>query len=215
MARFSTRRAAGAVLVAVSAIVLRPELVGHVTIDKLGKLQQWADSAPLNNGACVVEYAANACEDVAVHFDSSTVFAACGDPRGRTKWYPPAGQRDAAGRPEASFREQLFKHDIKTGKTTELKIEGVEGDFVTHGIDVWPSAHDPTTVHIFAVRHTRGGDSVSIFSHKLGTDTVTLVKDVKHSNIYTANGVAATGPLYVIYVPFSWQYSFLLTVRLQ
>jgi arylesterase / paraoxonase len=50
-------------------------------------------------------------------------------------------------------------------------------------------------IYIFAVRHARGGDSISIFSHQLGSDTVKLVKDVKHSGIKTANSVAAVGPL--------------------
>ncbi|CAK7203348.1 hypothetical protein SEUCBS139899_006081 [Sporothrix eucalyptigena] len=193
-------RVASAVIVATTAILFRQSLLdqaahlaGHVTIDKASKLQQWATSAPLNNGACVVDYTANACEDVVIHTASGTVFAACGDPRGRTQWYPPAGQRNAAGR--ASYLEQLFKHDIVSGKTTELQIKGIDGDFVTHGIDIWSSPTDPSTIHIFAVRHTRQGDSISIFSHTLGTDTVALLKDVKHPNIKTANGVAATGPL--------------------
>lgn len=153
MGVFSSHRVAGAVLVATVAAFFRQLLVdqvaglaGHMNIDKAGKLQRWADSPPLNNGACVVEYAANACEDVVVHFASSTVFAACGDPRGRAQWYPPAGQRNARGRTEASFRELLFKHDIKTGQTTELRVEGLEGDFVTHGIDLWASPTDPSKV---------------------------------------------------------------------
>ncbi|ERS97294.1 hypothetical protein HMPREF1624_06626 [Sporothrix schenckii ATCC 58251] len=214
MVTVSSRRIAAAVAVAAAAaaaVFVPPVLValadqvaaaaGHMHIDKAGRLQQWAASRPLNNGACVVETAANACEDVVVHAASSTVFAACGDPRGRAHWYPPAGQRDARGRLAvgSSFRETLFKHDLQSGVTTELRIEGVEGDFVTHGVDIWSSPDDPSTIHIFAVRHTRTGDSVSIFSHKLGTDTVVLVRDVRHPNIKTANGVAAVG-LFEFYV---------------
>ncbi|CAK7267424.1 hypothetical protein SEPCBS119000_002539 [Sporothrix epigloea] len=199
MGSFSSRRAAVAVLVAAAAATVfrypLASLAGHLVIDKAGKLQQWADSAPLNNGACVVDATANACEDVVVHAPSGTVFAACGDPRARTQWFPPAGQRNARGRAAlAGFREQLFQHDLATGKTTELLLEGVDGDFVTHGIDIWSSPTDPSLVHIFAVRHTRSGDSVSIFAHTLGTHTATLVADVKHGNIKTANGVAAVGP---------------------
>ncbi|KAL1862861.1 hypothetical protein VTK73DRAFT_6600 [Phialemonium thermophilum] len=190
--------------------------IGRVHIDK-SKLVRWADSPALNNGACVVDQTADACEDVVVHFASSTAFVACGDPRGRTYWYPPAGQRDAAGRAAvSSFREKLFKHDIKTGKTVELELRGVDGDFVTHGLDLWASPEDPTKVHLFAVRHARDGDSISIFSHTLGTDVAELVRDVKHANIRTANGVAAVGELYVDPHPLSPlrcpMYSELLTV---
>ena len=46
-----------------------------------------------------------------------------------------------------------------------------------------------------AVRHARGDDAISIFSHTLGSDVVTLVKDVQHPTIKTPNGVAAVGPL--------------------
>ena len=50
-------------------------------------------------------------------------------------------------------------------------------------------------IHIFAVNHARSGDSISIFSHSLGSDSVQLVKDVKHPGIKNANGVAAAGRL--------------------
>ena len=195
----SRRMAIGAVLVAAAATVFQDNIAGfagHMTIDKAGKLQQWAGSGPFNNGACVVEASTNACEDVFVHAASGTVFVACGDPRGRTLWFPPAGPRNAKAREEAGgFREHLFKHNIAAGTTTELRLEGVEGDFVTHGIDVWSSPTDPSLVHIFAVRHTRAGDAISIFSHTLGTDTATLIRNVRHARIRAANGVAAVGPL--------------------
>ena len=168
MGVFSSHRVAGAVLVAAAAVFFRQVLVhhvaglaGHMNINKAGTLQRWADSPLFNNGACVVEYAANACEDVVVHFASSTVFAACGDPHGRAQWYPPAGQRNARGRAEASFREQLFKHDVKTGKTTELRVEGLKGDFVTHGIDLWSSPTDRSKVRT-SLQITRRYDRLTI-----------------------------------------------------
>lgn len=120
-------------------------LFGHVQIDS-SKLVHWANGPALNNEECVVNYAANACEDVKIHFGSNTAFLACGNPLERTHWYPPACVHDAASRSEASFREQLFKYDIKTGHTIELRIEGLEGDFVTHGIDLFQSPSDPSKV---------------------------------------------------------------------
>lgn len=134
---------ASALLAALVSIGLRNELLaltatvtGHLHIDS-SRLVHWENSTALNNGDCVVNHIANACEDVKIHFASSTAFLACGDPIGRTHWYPPACRHDAAARSEVSFREHLFKYDIKTGVTTELKVEGLEGDFVTHGIDLF------------------------------------------------------------------------------
>lgn len=54
---------------------------------------------------------------------------------------------------------------------------------------------DSEQIRIFAVNHARDGDSIAIFDHKLGSDVVELVKNVKHPNIKTANGVVARGPL--------------------
>ena len=112
-------------------------LVGREHIDP-AKLQRWADSAYLNNKHCIVNRAASACEDVIIHHASHTAFLACGNPIERTKWYPPAGPDAPAARSEASYRESLFSYDIVKGVTRELKIEGLEGDFVTHGLDVFP-----------------------------------------------------------------------------
>ncbi|KIW62736.1 hypothetical protein PV04_10873 [Phialophora macrospora] len=169
-------------------------LAGRVEIDKT-RLVRWENSSHLNNGDCRVIDTANACEDVKIHFPSKTAFLACGDPVERTHWYPCAGVRTVSLRAESSFREQLFKHDLKTGETTELHVKGLDGDFITHGIDILTFPEDPSQIHIFAVNHARSGDSIAIFSHKLGSDVVELVKNVKHPNIKTANGVAATGPL--------------------
>lgn len=121
--------------------------IGRVQIDPV-RLVRWENSTALNNGDCTVSELANACEDVKVHFASGTAFLACGDPLERTKWYPPACRHDVGARFETSFRESLFKHDIETGATTELRIEGLDGDFVTHGIDLYQSPSNPTKVGI-------------------------------------------------------------------
>ncbi|KAK2792875.1 hypothetical protein FQN52_002553 [Onygenales sp. PD_12] len=157
-------------------------------------LTRYSNHGPVNNQKCVVKYEANACEDVKIHFASSTAFIACGDPEGRSHWYPPSNARDAAGRSNETFREDLFKYDIKKGRTTKLRIEGLVGDFISHGIDVY-GLEGEDKVHIFAVNHGRGGDSVVILSHQLGSDSVQVVKEVRHQGIKTANGVAANGPL--------------------
>lgn len=169
-------------------------LLGRIHVNP-AEITRWANSSALNNGRCEVNYAANACEDVRIHFASNTAFLACGDPVGRTQWYPPACVHDVSKRSEESFRESIFKYDIRSKRTTELRIEGLEGDFVTHGIDIYNFPDDSKKIHLFAVKHARDGDSIAIFSHVLGTDVLQLVRDVKHPNIKTANGVVATGPL--------------------
>jgi len=170
------------------------KLAGRAYIDRT-RLVRWQNSTALNSDNCKVYHEANACEDVKIHFASSTAFLACGDPLERTHWYPCAGVRTVERRSETSFREFLFKHDLKTGKTSELDIRGLEGDFITHGIDIFPVAEDSSKIHIFAVNHARDGDSIAIFLHELGSNVVELVKNVKHANIKTANGVAAVGSL--------------------
>lgn len=120
-------------------------LVGRADIDKT-RLVKWSGSNPLNNGKCKVIQDANACEDVKIHYASNTAFLACGDPIERTHWYPCAGVRHPERRSEASFQEQLFKYDIKSGKTTELVLKGFDGDFITHGIDVYSFPDDPLKV---------------------------------------------------------------------
>ena len=120
-------------------------LAGRVDIDKT-RLVRWENSSALNNDNCRVIDTANACEDVKIHFPSKTAFLACGDPVERTHWYPCAGVRTVSLRKESSFREQLFKSDLRSGKTTELQIKGLEGDFITHGIDVYTFPEDPSRV---------------------------------------------------------------------
>ena len=119
-------------------------LLGRVTIPK-SQLLRWKDDEYLNNN-CIVHQTANACEDVKIHFASNTAFLACGDPKGRTAWYPGAGRHDAKNRQD--FREKLFNYDMKTKKTTELRIDGLEGDFVTHGLDVIDLPGDKSKVSL-------------------------------------------------------------------
>jgi len=138
----ASRFSSALIILVVAAVIytqstLLWKFVGRADIDK-GRLVKWENSKPLNNGKCQVIKEMNACEDVKIHYASNTAFVACGDPLERRNWYPCAGMRNAAGRSEASFREFLFKYDLKTGKSTQLELRGFEGDFITHGIDIFP-----------------------------------------------------------------------------
>jgi arylesterase/paraoxonase len=203
----------------VVAILYLPasELYSFRRVDRTSALSHYTNHSGLNNDHCTVHYAANACEDVNIHFPSKTAFLACGDPEQRAHWYPPSCAHNADARSEESFREDLFKYNIRSRETTKLRIDGLDGDFINHGIDIYSLPDDPTKVlcpllpltlhhtargiltrvqiHIFAVNHGRSGDSIVIFSHILGSDSVQVVREVRHKGVKTANGVAAYGPL--------------------
>ena len=123
-------------------------LVGRVKIDET-RLQRWANSAPVNNANCKVFDVADACEDVKIHHSSNTAFLTCGNPFERTNWFPAAGVRHPERRAEGTYQEFLFKHDLGEGKTVQLKIEGLEGDFITHGMDIYNFPDDPAKVRFF------------------------------------------------------------------
>lgn len=140
---------------------------GRVTIDTT-RLGRWADSSTLNNGACVVDRTANGCEDVKIHHASSTAFLACGDPLERTRWYPAANIRTDA---RSSFRENLFKYDITKAKTTELKIHGLDGDLINHGLDIYSFPEDPSKVSMhYSFSHLPVSDLITFrFTYSLST----------------------------------------------
>jgi arylesterase/paraoxonase len=148
-----------AVLLALLGMILPSSLtrrlIGTADIDQT-TLVRWANHSALNNQNCVVSQVADSCEDVAIHYATNTAFLACGNGKERTQWYPGAGMRSAKRRSEASFREFLFKYDIRSGETTELKIEGLDGDFVTHGLDIFqlPNVKTKVSWQIYCFHNT-------------------------------------------------------------
>jgi hypothetical protein len=51
---------------------------------------------------------------------------------------------------------------------------------------------------IFAVNHGREGESVLLFSHDLGTDSLNFMEKFSHPLIKTPNQVTAAGPRYEV-----------------
>jgi arylesterase / paraoxonase len=159
-------------LVAITSVLLYTQsaqlwrLAGRVEIDK-ARLVRWENSTQLNNHDCKVIDAADACEDVKIHFASRTAFLACGDSVERTHWYPCAGVRTVLRRAESSFREKLFTYDVESGTTTELRVEGLEGDFITHGIDVLSLPGDASQV---------GGSASLAWSQRLMSNRYTCLQ---------------------------------------
>lgn len=127
---------------------LGSQLYSLRSIDRGVTLTRYANYSSINSQHCLVHHEANACEDIRIHYPSSTAFLACGIPEERTHWYPPSCRHDAAARREDSFIEDLFKYDIKTKLTTKLRIDGLEGDFINHGIDVYSFPNDTSKVFI-------------------------------------------------------------------
>ncbi|EXJ67791.1 uncharacterized protein A1O5_09137 [Cladophialophora psammophila CBS 110553] len=84
--------------------------------------------------------------------------------------------------------------DSKTDKATKLKIEGIDSshDLILHGIDILVPKDDDSKIYLFAVNHDRKGEAIVLFSHTIGSDVLTYVREFKHPAIKTPNAVAAT-----------------------
>ncbi len=51
-------------------------------------------------------------------------------------------------------------------------------------------------IYVFAVNHARRGEEILLFSHELGSNVLTFVREFKHWKIKTPNAVAATSLKY-------------------
>lgn len=95
--------------------------------------------------------------------------------------------------------------------TKALKLDGFEGPFVTHGMELYSDPEDPSSVYIFAVNHLPNPDhynakageaatpekarsQVELFKHKLGSDSAQYLRGVRHAMIRMPNDIYATGP---------------------
>ncbi|KIW66067.1 hypothetical protein PV04_08274 [Phialophora macrospora] len=147
---------------------------------------------PLNNERCWTNKLGKACEDVRIHHPSATAFLACGFPETRSVFYPPLNRHDTSS--ADSYHEYFLKYDIKKDTASKLKLEGIDSsyDLILHGIDLFEVKEEPDKIYLFAVNHGRKGESIVLFSHILGSDTLTFVRDFAHPLIKTPNAVAAT-----------------------
>ncbi|KIW93932.1 uncharacterized protein Z519_05247 [Cladophialophora bantiana CBS 173.52] len=147
---------------------------------------------PLNNDKCWTNPLGKACEDVRIHHPSATAFLACGYPETREAFYPPLNRHDTMS--ADSYHEYFLKYDIKTDKATKLTIEGIDSshDLILHGIDIFVPKDDDSKIYLFAVNHDRKGEAIVLFSHTIGSDVLTYVREFKHPAIKTPNAVAAT-----------------------
>ncbi|KAH7074789.1 paraoxonase 2 [Paraphoma chrysanthemicola] len=134
-----------------------------------------------------------ACEDVKFHYPTNTAFLACGNLTNRMEWYPAGGF--FAPPKNKVYHEYFLKYDVDSNVTTRLSIENwnPEEDLVLHGLDIWQS-EQKDELFVYAVNHKQSGESIALFSHTLGTNTLHLVKQYTHRLIRTPNQVTAAGP---------------------
>ncbi|OAL37946.1 hypothetical protein AYO20_02779 [Fonsecaea nubica] len=195
-ANWVTTAAAGLGVLIVALLLASPTAIINRS---LGRVQirdpkdRYLGHGGLNNEHCWTDPSGKTCEDVKIHHETDTAFLACGDPVGRSQFYPPINNHWTSKRKD--FREYFLKYDIKGNKTTRMEVRGWDGDLVLHGIDIWRFKDDPSKIHLFAVNHGRKGESITIFSHKLGTNVLEFVKDISHPELKTPNAVTPSGPL--------------------
>lgn len=125
---------------------------------------------------------------------------ACSRVESRPLWLPAVGHLNASG--VALGDGHVATYEISTGKITRLQLEdfpaGPQG-LSTHGMDVVPSAQDPSLLYLYMVNHRApsvgdsaeiGADSViEIFETKVGSGVMKHRKTVKDTVILTPNDV--------------------------
>ncbi|UNI21303.1 hypothetical protein JDV02_007304 [Purpureocillium takamizusanense] len=151
------------------------------------------------------------CEDLHHHQASGLLFTACeNDATVRHRWFPPLTILDSPEVLTNATRGTLKVIDPKSLAVQALRLEGFDGPFVTHGIDVIddPQRAPGEAVYIFAVNHVpnrdhfvKGNSSapksrsvVEIFHHVLGSDSAQHLRSVWDALIDTPNDVYALSP---------------------
>lgn len=157
---------------------------------------------PLNNQHCKVVPALEGCEKAILPDDSSSIYVACSRIAGRPYWLPSVSHLNASGKPTDDY---VAAYSLDTGEITRLTLSGFDSPrgLSVHGMDVVPSALDPTKLFVYLVNHRApltgnaedvGADSaIEIFETRIGSDVLKYVKTVEDPNvIQTPNDVVGT-----------------------
>lgn len=131
------------------------------------------------------------------HIESGLIYLACARMSSRLLWLPPGGNFNASG---ISLGDgHVATYDISTGKVTRLRMKDYPGHLAPHGMDVVPSAEDPTKLYVYVVNHRApnvgdpkvvGGNSVvDVFETKVGTGVLKYLRTVEDTIIHTPNDV--------------------------
>ncbi|KAJ7703303.1 hypothetical protein B0H17DRAFT_1194495 [Mycena rosella] len=169
---------------------LQPIFVLH----GLGRVIQSLGSTP----ACHTIPALSACEKIALHAPTGVLYLACSSPESRAHWTPAVGQLNASGPANDDY---IATYDPTTGAIARLQpsFPGLS----VHGMDVVPSALNPSELFIYAVNHrkpadaqsapTTGADStVEIFKTTVGNTALIHLHTLRDPIILTPNDVVGS-----------------------
>ncbi|KAI1078918.1 calcium-dependent phosphotriesterase [Whalleya microplaca] len=143
-----------------------------------------------------------ACEDLHHHTPSGLIYTACtGDIEKVAGWFPGAPSLDHPENPGYGTIQIL---DPTTMKSQKLNLSGFEGPFVTHGIGIYNTPSDPSTVYIYAVNHLpnplwaanpstepKAASRVELFVHTIGSNTAKHLRSISHPLIRLPNDILA------------------------
>lgn len=133
-----------------------------------------------------------------MHPPSGLLYLACSTPAQRRRWVPALGSLDED---EVAFDDHIATYDPATGAVTRLTFSGfpTAQGYSSHGLDVVPSASNPSQLFVYAVNHRKpvrgpgklvGADSVvEIFETTVGGNILTHLKTFESPVINTPNDI--------------------------
>lgn len=137
-------------------------------------------------------------KDMVLHEPSGLLYLACSAPHRRLQWLPGGGHTNVAG----ASNDSVVVYNPENSQITKLKLSGLDDNlgFSSHGIDVVPSASNPSEVFLYLVNHRpqsnaeqRGADSVvEIFKHTLNTDQLQHIKTISDPLVLTPNDLVGS-----------------------
>ncbi|KAK9899835.1 calcium-dependent phosphotriesterase [Cystobasidium minutum MCA 4210] len=166
----------------------------------------------LRTGNCKPVEGLHACEDQWIHRASGISYLPCSNLPARAAWCPAIDHLSLAVQDAPGDTIQMY--DTRSGKVTQIGIPNLPAHLVgklhLHAIEAWIDPKDSDKLTFFLNNHgvpvsaasgqvedphAVGADStVEIFETRLGSETWTHVKSVKHPLLVTPNNLVATGP---------------------
>ncbi|KAJ7096424.1 hypothetical protein C8R44DRAFT_813008 [Mycena epipterygia] len=153
---------------------------------------------PLGNTQCTTVSALAACEKIVLHQPTGVLYLACSSPASRAHWTPAVNQLNASGPADVDYIATYVPH---TGAIARLQpsFPGIS----VHGMDVVPSASNPSELFIYAVNHRKpadpqsaavtGADStVEIFKTTVGSTALAHLHTVRDPVVLTPNDVVGS-----------------------
>ncbi|TXT04822.1 hypothetical protein VHUM_04090 [Vanrija humicola] len=186
-------------------------LVGRFLYDRLSTFGVFRSGDLVNiHGLSALKHIEGTTNAEDLHYDpdSGLIYAAAQAKDVRNGWFPPLARFD---RPQDAVAAggKLIVIDPKTFTSKDLTLDGFNGAFVTHGIDIIKDPKRADALYIHAVNHLpnpgwlasrditiqdKGNSVIEIFHHVVGSDSAQHIRTVQHEDIKTPNDLFATGP---------------------